>query len=264
MTGGEFYTVLMHQSNKSLAGRLAFGRMKAKQKARVIRTYKQEEVLFTGHVGVGKSALLKAVVHHSSLPTCSAHVNGEVLMLYGVGRGRPLGSYPARFIVVDSTGYDEHQGSVVKFFMAMRPQLRRVFLIIDASKGLGAPDESMLQYIASFEKPKFSVQPVLTKADLVKPGDRDEVAQQIQEAIQKALPSASPPIITCSRLGSNLGIQEMRTSIAEACGMSMEQAFRSRTAPSTTLFRYTKRRKPFATNPTRRVAFGLNSFGLRN
>lgn len=44
MAGGEFYTVLMQQTNKALPRRLQLGRMKEKQKVKAITRYKQREV----------------------------------------------------------------------------------------------------------------------------------------------------------------------------------------------------------------------------
>ncbi|TFY69309.1 hypothetical protein EVJ58_g486 [Rhodofomes roseus] len=182
MAGGEFYTVLMQQSRKGLA--TSIHNMRPKDQSKAIRTYRQKEVLFTGHVEAGKSALLRAVVNHKSLITCSLRSNGEVIMLMGVGKGKPLGSFPAKLIIADSAGYDENHGSLVKLCMQIRPQLRRVFLMVDAAKGLREPDQSMLQHIANITHPRFSVQPVLTKMDLIEPENRDQVSQRIHEAIQ--------------------------------------------------------------------------------
>ncbi|KAH9840003.1 uncharacterized protein C8Q71DRAFT_745393 [Rhodofomes roseus] len=189
------------------------------------------QVLFTGHVEAGKSALLRAVVNHKSLITCSLRSNGEVIMLMGVGKGKPLGSFPAKLIIADSAGYDEDHGSLVKLCMQIRPQLRRVFLMVDAAKGLREPDQSMLQHIANITHPRFSVQPVLTKMDLIEPENRDQVSQRIHEAIQVVLPRTPPPILTCVRAEKRLGIEEMRRSIAEACEMPVEEAFQSRNLP---------------------------------
>ena len=44
MAGGEFYTVMMQQTNKSLSRRLQLGKMKEKQKVKAITRYKQREV----------------------------------------------------------------------------------------------------------------------------------------------------------------------------------------------------------------------------
>ena len=44
MAGGQFYTVLMQQTNKRLATRLQLGKMKEKQKVRAITRYRQREV----------------------------------------------------------------------------------------------------------------------------------------------------------------------------------------------------------------------------
>ena len=43
-------------------------------------------------------------------------------MFMGVGRGTPKGSYPAKFIIIDSSGYDEEHGGVVRFVLAYRPK----------------------------------------------------------------------------------------------------------------------------------------------
>ncbi|KZT70860.1 hypothetical protein DAEQUDRAFT_810442 [Daedalea quercina L-15889] len=233
MTGGQFYTVLMQQTNKRLPRRLAAGKMKEKQKAKCIKHYRQKEVLFIGYAGCGKSALIKAVVHHHSLITCSLHRNGEIVMILGVGKGKPLGSYPAKFNIVDSAGYNEEHGILVKFFMENRAHLRKVFLLVDASKGLNECDHSMIQSIADRKSARFAIQPILTKADLIEPEARGGISQQIYEVIQKTLPWAPPPIMTCTRKDQIIGIEEIRRSIAQAVDMPYEEAWKSRNGPTT-------------------------------
>lgn len=44
MGGGQFYTVMMQQTNKNLSRRLQHGQMKQKQKLKVIHRFKQREV----------------------------------------------------------------------------------------------------------------------------------------------------------------------------------------------------------------------------
>lgn len=44
MAGGQFYTVVMQQTNKSFPRRLQLGKMKEKQKVKAIHRYRQQEV----------------------------------------------------------------------------------------------------------------------------------------------------------------------------------------------------------------------------
>ena len=43
-------------------------------------------------------------------------------MIMGVGKGKPLGSYPAKFNIVDSAAYDEEHTTLMKFFIENRVQ----------------------------------------------------------------------------------------------------------------------------------------------
>lgn len=43
-------------------------------------------------------------------------------MVMGVGKGKPKGSYPAKFNIIDSSGYDQQHGVVVRFLLAYRPK----------------------------------------------------------------------------------------------------------------------------------------------
>lgn len=103
--------------------------------------------------------------------------------------------------------------------------------MVDASKGLRDQDRSMLQHIDKINPLRTEIQPVLTKVDLIPPEERPKIAEQIFEEIKKTSPWVPAPILTCSRKGSQMGIEEMRRSIAQVAGLPYEEAWVSRNAP---------------------------------
>ena len=103
--------------------------------------------------------------------------------------------------------------------------------MVDASKGLRDQDRSMLQHIDKINPLRTEIQPVLTKVDLIPPEERPKIAEQIFEEIKKTSPWVPAPILTCSRKDNQMGIEEIRRSIAQAAGLPYEEAWVSRNAP---------------------------------
>lgn len=67
----------------------------------------------------------------------------------------------------------------------------------------------------------FTLQAIITKADnLVRSADGRGAIRDIQKDIFEAAPTCLPAIVTAALDDTRLGIDEMRKSIAEACGLT--------------------------------------------
>ena len=102
-----------------------------------------------------------------------------------------------------------------------KPRLRRIYILFNAKHGLNEIDKAMLQHLEhKCQTTHLTVQAVVTKADTVPskelPGRISEMRLQINEASMNCL----PPIITSSNTSPPFGIEEVRKSIAEACGLT--------------------------------------------
>jgi GTP-binding protein len=175
------------------------------------------EIAFAGRSNVGKSSLINALVGQKHL----ARASNEP------GRTREVNFFvlDERLRLVDLPGYGfakVSRGVADKFqnlgraYLRGRPNLKRVYVLIDARHGLKVPDAEALD---ALDLAAVSYQIVLTKADKLKPADVDRVLAGVAKAIAKR-PAAFPEVLaTSSEKGD--GIPELRLAIAQAAEIAL-------------------------------------------
>jgi GTP-binding protein len=175
------------------------------------------EVAFAGRSNVGKSSLINGLVNRHGL----ARASNEP------GRTREVNFFvlDARIRLVDLPGYGFARASkdaTRKFqnlgrdYLRGRPNLKRVYLLIDARHGLKAPDKEALD---ALDQSAVSYQIVLTKADKIKTSEVDKVVAETLKAVSKR-PAAFPRVLaTSSEKGR--GLPELRAEIAAACELEL-------------------------------------------
>ncbi len=94
-------------------------------------------------------------------------------------------------------------------FLKGRPNLKRVFLLIDARHGLKAADKVMMD---GLDEAAVVYQIVLTKSDKIKPGQVERMKTETLEALAKR-PAAFPEIIATSS-SKKTGLDDLRNVIA--------------------------------------------------
>jgi len=168
------------------------------------------EVAFAGRSNVGKSSLINAIVGQKALARTSNTP----------GRTRELNLFAADDgpIIVDMPGYGYARASksstsawnrLILDYLRGRPNLRRVYLLVDGRHGLKPND---LDVLGLLDKSAVSYQIVLTKTDKPKRSDLVEVEARVMVAIAKR-PAAHPDvIITSAETGA--GIDVLRAEIA--------------------------------------------------
>ena len=171
------------------------------------------EVAFAGRSNVGKSSLINALVGRKDLARASSEP----------GRTREVNFFvlDERIRLVDLPGYgfaktsrktaDQFQ-NLGRAYLRGRPNLKRVYLLIDARHGLKAVDGEALD---ALDLAAVSYQIVLTKADKLKPAEVDKVVQATLKAIARR-PAAFPRVVaTSSEKGT--GVPDLRAEIARVC-----------------------------------------------
>ncbi len=173
------------------------------------------EVAFAGRSNVGKSSLLNALTGQNELARVSNAPGRtrEVNLFLVDGRLR-LADLPGYgFAKVSRKEANKFQ-NLGRAYLRGRPNLKRVYLLIDSRHGLKAPDTEALD---ALDKAAVSYQIVLTKADKIKPAEAAAVAEATLKAIAKR-PAAFPRVaVTSSEKG--LGIAELRAEAMMAAGL---------------------------------------------
>jgi GTP-binding protein len=170
------------------------------------------EIAFAGRSNVGKSSLINALTGQSGLArTSNTPGRTQELNLF-----KP--EVDAGLVMVDMPGYGYAEApkekvdiwnELIRDYLRGRPNLRRVFVLIDARHGIKANDETILTLL---DKAAVSYQIVLTKADKLKPGAIAALVAASHEKIRKR-PAAFPEIIvTSSEKGE--GLKDLQIAIA--------------------------------------------------
>jgi GTP-binding protein len=175
------------------------------------------EVAFAGRSNVGKSSLINGLVGRHGL----ARASNEP------GRTREVNFFvlDERIRLVDLPGYGWAKASkdatrkfqnLGRSYLRGRPNLKRVYLLIDARHGLKAPDKEAMD---ALDQAAVSYHVVLTKADKLKPAEVEKVTAETLKAISKR-PAAFPRVQpTSSEKGT--GLPDLRAEIMAACEVTL-------------------------------------------
>jgi GTP-binding protein len=170
------------------------------------------EVAFAGRSNVGKSSLINALVGRKDLARASSEP----------GRTREVNFFllDEKLRLVDLPGYGFAKASkkttkdfqnLGRAYLRGRPNLKRVYLLIDARHGLKKVDDEALE---ALDIAAVSYQIVLTKADKLKPAEVAKVVEQTLKAVSRR-PAAFPRVVATSA-EKGAGLPELRAEIVQA------------------------------------------------
>ena len=140
------------------------------------------EVAFAGASNVGKSSLMNAVLGQKIAIVSSTPGRTKQLNFFKVAQ---------RFIMVDMPGYGyakankqqiEHWQKTALEYLTNRANLKRVFLLLDPTKGLKDAD---LEMINIFNALAVSFEIVFTKSDRLSREDLSQMDDEIKTAAKK-------------------------------------------------------------------------------
>jgi GTP-binding protein len=168
------------------------------------------EIAFAGRSNVGKSSLLNALTGRRALARVSKTPGRTQQINFFTGGGD--------LVIADLPGYGfasaprakiDRWSGLVRDYLSGRPNLARVFVLIDSRHGLKPQD---LEVVGFLDRAAVSYAVVLTKIDAIKAQDVERRAAETEAAIKKR-PAAFPMVFAVSSLEAT-GIAELRGAIA--------------------------------------------------
>ena len=158
----------IENARKLFAGEVKF--LKGVVKLEGLPAGDRPEIAFAGRSNVGKSSLINAMVNRKQLARASnTPGRTQEINYFEIGSGK--------LYLVDLPGYGfaeapkksvEAWSRFTLTYLRGRATLKRVFLLIDARRGLGEVDVGVMDKL---DAAAVSYQIVLTKADKIKPAD---------------------------------------------------------------------------------------------
>lgn len=168
------------------------------------------EVAFAGRSNVGKSSLINALTGRRSLArTSNTPGRTQEINFFAIGD---------RLYLVDLPGYGfakapkpvvEAWTRLIKAYLQGRPNLRRVFLLIDSRHGAKPVDREIMTLLDTAAVP---YQLVLTKADKLKPVARGKIGAEVAGDTADFI--ARHPSVLVTSAEKKWGLDEVRAEAA--------------------------------------------------
>ncbi len=168
------------------------------------------EICFAGRSNVGKSSLINALTNRKGLARASnTPGRTQEINYFTLGDGHYLVDLPGYGYAEAPVKIVARWQSLLKTYLAGRASLRRAFVLIDARHGVKPVDEEIMSLL---DGAAVTFEAVLTKADKIKPKDRERVLAQVRQSLTRH-PAAFPEILlTSSETGE--GLATLRAVVA--------------------------------------------------
>jgi GTP-binding protein len=169
------------------------------------------EVAFIGRSNVGKSSLINALTNRKTLARAS-NTPGRTQQIIFFNLAK-------RLVLVDLPGYGhveaphmkkDQWNNLVQYYLQKRTILRCVLLLIDGRHGILANDITMMKFL---DRAAASYKIVMTKADQVRPAEREQRIKQAEAMLAKH-PAAKPKLLMTSA-DKDLGLEDLRVFLMD-------------------------------------------------
>ena len=168
------------------------------------------EVCFAGRSNVGKSSLINALTGRNGLARASnTPGRTQEINFFTLGDGRYLVDLPGYGFAKAPKPVVERWQALLRAYLAGRPTLRRVFLLIDARHGPKPVDAEIMSLL---DRSAVTFQAVLTKADKPSAAALAGTVRQTADGLARH-PAAFPEIIVTSA-ETGTGLDTLRAAVA--------------------------------------------------
>ena len=168
------------------------------------------EVAFAGRSNVGKSSLINALANRKNLARASnTPGRTQELNFFDIAAGRAwLVDLPGYGFAEAPRSHVDAWTRLMLDYLRHRANLKRVFLLIDARRGIGPVDRDVLDLL---DKSAVNYQIVLTKTDKIRKAELAP-ATDTALAILRKRPAAHPRVMATSS-EKGLGLEDLRAEI---------------------------------------------------
>jgi GTP-binding protein len=168
------------------------------------------EICFAGRSNVGKSSLVNALTGRRMLArTSQTPGRTRQLIFFALANRLQLVDLPGYGYAAAPKADIKAWTGLTRKFLAGRPSLQRVFLLIDSRRGVGRADQEIMGLL---DEAAVSWAVVLTKSDKLKPAQIDKIVKDSSVTISRHV-AAYPEIFTTSSETKD-GIEYLRAHIA--------------------------------------------------
>ena len=169
------------------------------------------EVCFAGRSNVGKSTLINALTGRKALARASnTPGRTQEINFFTLGDAHYLVDLPGYGFAKAPKPVVEKWQALLKAYLAGRPTLRRVFLLVDGRHGVKPVDAEIMDLL---NRSAVTFQVVLTKTDKLKAAELERIVEGVKVALAPH-PAAYPEIVVTSA-ETGYGIDTLRSVIAD-------------------------------------------------
>ena len=167
------------------------------------------EIAFAGRSNVGKSSLINALSLSSVARSSDVPGKTQSLNFYSLDERVRLVDMPGYGFAFAKQHRVETWNELMDKYLTSRPNLKRVYLVVDARHGLKASDREMLAFLSKYGQAQCAV--ILNKCDCVNPNDLARRAYLIQEELRYTKRARTMVLMASTSTGA--GVTEIAREI---------------------------------------------------
>ena len=164
------------------------------------------EFALVGRSNAGKSSLLNALVGQQVARASATPGRTQQLNFFCLNQQIYLVDLPGYGFAKAPKAQVKSWQSAMRTYLRGRPNLRRVFLLMDARQGVMKSDEEMMSLL---DETAVVFQIVLTKADKLSSAQQEAICQKVQQATQTHVARYPQVLLTSAQTGQGVAnVQE--------------------------------------------------------
>lgn len=208
MTAASFTAEEIENGRRLFAGEARFAA--AAPRPESLPASRLPEIALAGRSNAGKSSLINALTGRKALARVSQTPGRtRAINFYALGSALMLADLPGYGYARAAKDEKRTWQALVRGYLAMRPNLKRVLLLVDSRHGANGADIAAMTLC---DKAAMSFMIVLTKADLLDEGTQARALAQAETEARKHTAGHPHVALVSARRGTGLG--ELRAALA--------------------------------------------------